>query len=132
MRYLRNTIRIAVCAAALILLSQAVFAAGLAGRWDAALNTAEGGIRQSGWEFKVQGEQVILVMDGQDLPGTFRDGQLEIAGELYSSEAGYAATFKLSGKMEGDKLVGKGSWDTYQMTFEASRAAAAPPAKSAE
>ena len=100
---------------------QSAFAESVAGKWKLVWDT-EGGIRNTVWEIKQDGDAVSVTTDGQELEGTFKDGHLELSGKFYSSESGYSAELKIEGTLENGQLKGKGSWDAYGMTFSGERA----------
>ena len=100
---------------------QSAFAESVAGKWKLVWDT-EGGIRNTVWEIKQDGDAVSVTTDGQELEGTFKDGRLELSGKFYSSESGYSAELKIEGTLENGQLKGKGSWDAYGMTFSGERA----------
>ena len=59
---------------------------------------------------------------GEDtFEGTFREGTLELAGNLYVPAAGYASELEMSGALSGDQFKGKGSWDGYALTIVGKR-----------
>lgn len=97
------------------------FAESVAGKWNLVWDT-EGGIRNTVWEVKQDGDAVSVTTDGQELEGTFKDGRLELSGKFYSSEAGYSSELKVEGTLENGQLKGRGSWDAYGMTFSGERA----------
>ncbi len=92
----------------------------IGGKWDMVWDT-EGGIRRTVWDIRQTGEQVTVETDGTKLEGTFKDNRITVQGKFYSAEAGYSATLKVSGSLEGGKLKGSGSWDQYAMTFTGTR-----------
>ena len=100
---------------------QSAFAESVAGKWNLVWDT-EGGIRNTVWEVKQDGDAVSVTTDGQELEGTFKDGRLELSGKFYSSEAGYSSELKVEGTLENGQLKGRGSWDAYGMTFSGERA----------
>lgn len=100
---------------------QSAFAESVAGKWNLVWDT-EGGIRNTVWEVKQDGDAVSVTTGGQGLEGTFKDGRLELTGKFYSSEAGYSAELKVEGMLENGRLKGRGSWDAYAMTFSGERA----------
>ena len=120
MKHMEKHIHITLCVLAL-LLAQAAVAADLNGSWYFVFDT-QGGIYESMWTLTVSGDKVTAKQGETVLTGTLRDGKLELSGEFYAAEAGYAAEMKISGKLEGDQLKGDASWDIYEMTFTATRA----------
>lgn len=100
---------------------QSAFAESVAGKWNLVWDT-EGGIRNTVWDVKQDGDAVSVTTDGQELEGTFKDGRLELSGKFYSSEAGYSSELKVEGTLENGQLKGRGRWDAYGMTFSGKRA----------
>jgi len=118
---MRNAItQFALCGLALFLLVGSAIAADINGTWNFAF-IYQGSEHPRTMTLTVNGDQVT-VKSGEDImKGTFRNGKLEIAGERFDEEAGYKATFKLSGTLEGDQIKGTATWDTYDLTFTATR-----------
>ncbi len=106
---------------ALLLVAQAAMAAGLNGKWNFVF-AAEGGEYPRDYTLKVEGDQVTATMGDETLTGTLDSGQLTLSGEHYAAEAGYKAMFKIKGTVDGDKIAGTAVWDTYDLTFTATRA----------
>ena len=100
---------------------QSAFAEGVAGKWNLTWDT-QGGIRQTVWEVEQDGDALSVMTDGQKLEGTFKDGRLELSGEIYAVRAGYSAELKVEGTLVGGQLKGKGSWGGYAMSFVGERA----------
>ena len=103
------------------LLAPARAASGIAGKWDCVFNTPVGE-RKGTLEMTLEGTQVTGKIGETALKGTYQDGKLELKGNVYSSEGGYTAELRISGKLEDDQITGTAVWDTYQMTFTAKRA----------
>ena len=97
-------------------------AADVTGKWDITWQTP-GGERKGVMTVTAEGDAVKAEVEGakQPIPGTFKDGELKLDGKLFSAEAGYEGAFKLTGKLEGEAMKGSASWETYQMTFVATR-----------
>jgi len=104
-----------------LLLAQASGGSEIAGKWDFVFQTPVGE-RRALADFKVERTEVTGKMGGVALKGTYQDGKLELKGEVYSSEGGYTAELKITGKLESGEITGTAIWDTYQMTFSAKRA----------
>lgn len=96
-------------------------AADISGKWLFTWDT-EGGIRNTEWTIAQNGESLTIQSEGQKFAGTLKDGQFQVEGQLYAAEAGYTAMLKVEGRLEGDVLKGRGTWDQYAMTFTAKRA----------
>jgi hypothetical protein len=108
----------------LILLSASVlFGADLNGNWNFTWQTP-GGERRSTLAFTQNAEKVEARFPEAKEPvtGTFKDGRLSLAGRVYSSEAGDAASFQLNGTLSDGELKGTGMWGEHQLTFTARKA----------
>lgn len=92
----------------------------LSGKWAFTWDT-EGGVRESVVEIKQDGEKLTGKMGEAELAGQTTAEGFELAGKLYSSEAGYTADLRFRGKQDGDKLVGTGAWDAHGVSFTAAR-----------
>jgi hypothetical protein len=97
--------------------------ADLDGRWNFIWQTP-GGERRSTLTFKQNAENVeARFPDGKELiTGTFREGRLSLSGRVFSSEAGEAADFHMSGTLSNGELKGTGGWGEHQLTFTARKA----------
>jgi len=104
-----------------LLLAQAPPASGIAGKWDFVFQTPVGE-RKTTLDMTVEGTQVTAKIGEVVLKGAYQDGKLELKGNVYSSEGGYTAELRITGKVESDQITGTAVWDTYQMTFSAKRA----------
>jgi len=104
-----------------LLLAQAAGGSGIAGKWDFVFRTPVGE-RKAALDMTVEGTEVTAKMGEVVLKGAYQDGKLELKGKLYSSEAGYTAELRITGKLEDDQIAGDAIWDTYQMSFTAKRA----------
>lgn len=102
---------ITIMASALLMLSSAS-AADVDGNWNVMFSSAEGGAMVP-MEIKVDGENVTAMADGDELRGTYKDGELKLKGPMYVPEAGMSATLDMTAKLEGNDLVGKATWDMY-------------------
>lgn len=120
MNHMATHIRLLLCGLALLLLAQAAMAADLNGKWDFMFNTPVGE-RQFEITITDKDGNLTATMGETEFKGAFRDGKLELAGEHYADEAGYKAEFKIAGQIEGDQLKGDATWDTYDLTFIATR-----------
>jgi hypothetical protein len=107
---------------AILMMLATLLAVDLPGKWNITYQT-EGGSRERTLEITQEGDEVTAKTPEGTLKGTFKEGVFEVAGEIFSAEAGFKAVLKLSGKLEGEELKGKASWDQYQMTFTAKKAA---------
>lgn len=103
------------------LLASALAESNLAGKWEFVFQTPAGE-RKTAVDLKVEGTEVSGKFGDAALTGTYQDGKLELRGKVYSSEGGYTAELRITGKVENDQITGTAVWDTYQMTFEAKRA----------
>jgi hypothetical protein len=93
----------------------------ISGAWNFTWTT-DGGVRESTIEFVQEGETLTATTDKQTLKGSIKDDAFEVKGEFYSAEGGGSAPLTIKGKVDGDRLVGSGSWSEYGMTFTAVRA----------
>ena len=92
----------------------------ISGTWRFTWDT-EGGVRQSTMELKQSGETLTAKTDQQTLSGSIKDDAFQLSGNLYSAEAGSTDVMKVEGKVDGPRLIGKGSWGAHPMTFTAVR-----------
>ena len=120
MHHLASWARFMFCSLLLLVAVQTAAAADLSGNWRFVFSSFEGDFPRT-ISLEVDGEKVTGKHDEEVYKGTFKDGQLEISGKHYASEAGYSSTLSISGEFEGKELKGKGSWDTYSLTFVAKR-----------
>ena len=111
----------AVFCLAILFLAQALVAADLNGKWNFVFYS-DNGEHPREFVLKTSGSEVTGQRGEETYKGTFKDGVLEISGEHYAAEAGYKATLKMSGKLEGDQIKGTASWDMYDLTFTATKA----------
>ncbi len=93
----------------------------IAGKWDFIFQTPVGE-RKGALDITAEGTDVTAKMGETVLKGSYQDGKLELKGNVYSSEGGYTAELRITGKVENDQIAGAAVWDTYQMTFSAKRA----------
>ncbi len=95
----------------------------LTGRWNFTWQTP-GGERRTTLTLKQNSENVeALFPDAKEpIKGTFKDGKLSLAGNLFSTEAGEAAEFHLQGTLTGAELKGSGGWGEHDLTFTAQKA----------
>jgi hypothetical protein len=96
------------------------YAADLTGAWKLVVNT-EDGVREYEMALRQDGANVVAKLGEDEIKGTFENGALELAGEYYSTQEGYRAPLRLTGKLAGDELSGNIRWDTYDVTFRATR-----------
>jgi hypothetical protein len=110
----------AVALVALLAGFQTLHAAGIAGKWDVALETA-GGPRAAVADFKVDGEKVSGTWDTTEVQGTFTDGALNLSFPYSSAEGGMTATLTIKGQLEGDAIIGTWAFGDYNGSFKATR-----------
>lgn len=110
---------IAIIATSLIMITSA-FAADVDGNWAVMFSSPEGGSVVS-IEIKIDGETATAMADGDELIGTYKDGELKLKGPMYVPEAGMSATLDMTAKLEGDDLVGNATWDMYVATVHGTR-----------
>ncbi len=122
MSYLSSSMRFILCSLVLLLVAQTAQAADLAGKWRFVLSNYDGDFPRT-ISLEVEGEKVTGKLGNEMLKGTYKDGQLELSGKHYAGEAGYESTLTLSGKFEGEQLKGDAKWDSYSLTFVATRTA---------
>jgi hypothetical protein len=106
---------------AILLLSQVAVAADLNGKWNFVF-FSENGEHPREIVLTTSGSDVTGKLGEETYKGTLKNGALEMSGEHYAAEAGYKATLKMSGKLEGDTIKGKANWDMYDLTFKATKA----------
>jgi uncharacterized protein YndB with AHSA1/START domain len=95
-------------------------AADVTGSWLFVMETP-GGERHAQVVMKVEGETVTGTWDSQELKGTFRHGQLELAFPFSSSEAELRTTLTVIGTLKEDTLSGTWSFGDYGGGFTATR-----------
>jgi hypothetical protein len=78
-------------------------------------------IRMLKLEIAVKEGKAAGKLASSEIAGTFEDGVLELEFAFLDEESGGSNTLKLSGKLEGDKLVGDWKWGSSGGTFEAKR-----------
>ena len=107
----------------MLVAASVLFSADLNGNWNFTWQTP-GGERRSTLAFTQKAEKVEARFPEAKEPvtGTFKDGQLSLAGTVYSSEAGDAASFQLNGTLSDGELKGTGMWGEHQLTFTARKA----------
>jgi hypothetical protein len=95
----------------------------LNGRWNVIWQTPDGE-RRTTITFKQSADNVEARFPDAKEPvtGTFKDGKLSLSGRLFSSEAGEAADFHMSGTLSDGGLKGTGGWGEHQLTFTARKA----------
>ncbi len=120
MKHMRKRIQFALVGLALLFLAQAAFAGGLDGKWNFTFYADDVEHPQT-IILSVDGDQVTAKAANQVLRGTFRNGELKLSGDYYADEAGYEATLTISGKATGDEIKGTATWDSYDLTFIATR-----------
>ena len=115
-----NLTRAALLAVFAVLLAQMAFAGEIDGTWHFIFSTGEGDYPRE-VVLTASGDQVTAKMGESTLKGTFKDNKLEISGEHYAEEAGYTAEFKIKGELVDGKIKGTATWDTYDLTFTATK-----------
>jgi len=95
----------------------------LNGNWDFSLDY-EGGtyILSLPMVLDVKGEKVTGTHGTETFEGTLRDEKLEISGNYYIAEAGYASMLAISAVLEGDQIKGTATWSGYSFAVLATRA----------
>lgn len=109
---------------AALFFTMALFAAdSMSGKWNFVWDTP-GGERKSTLTFEQDGETLSVAFPDstKKIPGTVKDGEVKLNGKLFSPEAGQEGDFRLEGKIEDGKLVGRAAWNEHGMTFKATRA----------
>jgi len=97
-------------------------AADVDGQWGLAMVATEGSAYVT-MTIAVDGETAIGKTSDSELTGTYRDGELELDGELFLAEAGYSADANLTARLAEDgKLLGKIYWGEYRADVTGSRA----------
>lgn len=115
-----KTLRFLLSIVLTALLVPAGFAAGVGGTWKLIVDTGEG-TREYEMVMTQDGARVVAKLGDDQIKGTFENDALELAGEYYSPEEGYRAPLRLSGKLANGELSGSIHWDTYDVTFRATR-----------
>lgn len=108
----------------MIAVATRLLGADLNGKWNFIWQTP-GGERRSTLTFKQNAENVEARFPDAKEPitGTFKDGKLSLSGRVFSSEAGEAADFHMTGTLsDGGELKGSGGWGEHQLTFTARKA----------
>lgn len=98
-----------------------VFATDLTGTWKLVFDT-DGGPRYTQWDITQSGTELTVNQEGQIMTGTIEHDRITLEGKFYATEAGYSATVRLQGSVEGEEIKGKGDWDQYQLAFVGRRA----------
>ncbi len=94
----------------------------VSGTWKVELSAQQGGDAFT-LTLTVKGEDVSgTIGDDETLTGTFKDGRLELSGQHYVDQAGYAALLEMEGTVDGDRIRGTASWDGYAADMEGRRA----------
>ncbi len=93
---------------------------GIVGKWHFVYQT-DGGDRDLNADFKLDGEQVSGKFDSDEVKGTFKDGNLDLAFPHHSDEAGITATLKMKGTLKGGKLAGTWQFSDYDGALTATR-----------
>lgn len=116
-----NMSRVAFCVMAALLLVLPAVADEIDGTWNMAIDTGDE-IREFPITIESDGEAVTAKVAEDVIKGTFSGGVLKLEGKVYSAQEGYSATMKLSGKLDASQLSGGIIWDTYDVTFTATKA----------
>ncbi len=116
-----RTTRFALLVLAATLLALPLAAGDLAGTWNFTWDT-EGGVRKSTMEIQQDGKKLSAKLDATELSGEGDADGFVLSGKLYAPEAGYSGVLKIEGRLEGEKLTGKGAWDAHGLSFTAVRA----------
>ncbi len=83
------------------------------GAWGLSMVAVEGTAFVS-MTISVDGETATGKTSDSELTGTYKDGKLELDGDLYLEEAGYSADANLTASLAEDgKLKGKIYWGGY-------------------
>lgn len=93
----------------------------LSGTWNFTF-TSDGGGRDAVIEITQDGTALKAKMGESNLIGKLDGQSFELSGQLYVADAGQSGLLKLSGELDGEKLRGKGAWETYPLDFTAVRA----------
>lgn len=115
-----NLTRFALLGVLALLLAQTSLAGEIDGTWHFIFSTDENDYPREVL-IAVNGDQATAKMGEETFKGTFKDGKLKLDGNHYADEAGYTAEFKINGKLADGKLAGTATWDTYDLTFTATR-----------
>jgi hypothetical protein len=105
---------------AFLLLHCTAMAAEVDGRWKFVFETPAG-VREGVMEMRSEGEDVVAKGPKHQLKGTYKEGVLELSGEVYSSEGGYSAKLTIKGAVKGNQIKGDAVWDQWTMPFTAKR-----------
>ena len=115
---LNNFLKIVTLAALLLSTARA---ADVDGAWGLSVVAAEGSAFVS-MTVSVDGESARGTTSDSELTGTYKDGKLELDGELFLEEAGYSADANLTARIADDgKLKGKIYWGGYNADVVGSR-----------
>lgn len=112
---------VGILAVLVITVAAGVRAADLDGEWSFTLSAPEGEHTFS-ITLAVDGEKITGTRSNETFTGTLKDGQVELSGDHYIDMAGYSAPFKMSGELEGNRITGEGTWDTYSVSVVGERA----------
>jgi hypothetical protein len=109
-----------VMAAMLCATASVAHAGDVDGAWDLVFQT-EDGTRTSSLSVTTDGESATATMGETRLTGTYKDGLLELTGEHYVTDLGYASTLTIKGRVEGAELKGEWVWSEYGSVFAGTR-----------
>lgn len=115
-----NLVRFALLGVFAILLAQTSLAGEIDGTWHFIFSTDEAEYPRE-VVITTKGDQAVAKIGEDTFKGAFKDNKLELAGDLYADEAGYTAEFKIKGELAEGKLKGTATWDTYDLTFTATK-----------
>lgn len=97
------------------------WAADVDGAWGLSMVAVEGTAFVS-MTISVEGDTATGKTSDSELTGTYKDGKLELDGELFLAEAGYSADANLTARVAEDgKLKGKIYWGGYNADVTGSR-----------
>ena len=84
------------------------------GEWDLMLTAAEG---STGFPISIEANGTEATASGgdADFTGTWMNGELQLSGEFFVPEAGYAAPLDMTMRIENDELVGPATWDQFDI-----------------
>jgi hypothetical protein len=95
-------------------------AGGVSGSWLFALTNGEYSAEYAA-DLQMNGEQVTGTWAGAKVEGTFRERQLALSFPFHPPEAEVSGQLTVTGRFDGDALVGDWSWNEYSGTFKAAR-----------
>lgn len=90
------------------------------GDWDVVLSATEGQTEFS-MNVVVDGETAVATAGEHTFNGTFRNGNLRLAGDYYVEEAGFSAELDMEMRYEDNQLRGSATWDQFSARATGSR-----------